>query len=73
MYELGVAAYTRVMVGDVTTGLSIFDQLIRLVEYRFSSERAFVSEIVPELGTLFERLVAEHTHASTPEEDYFLS
>ena len=69
MYELGVAAYTRVMVGDVATGLSIFDQLIRLIEYRFSSERAFVSEIVPQLGTLFERLVAEYTQASMSDVD----
>ena len=35
------------------TGSGHRDQLIRLVEYRFSSERAFVSGIVPELGTLF--------------------
>ena len=69
IYELGVAAYTRVMAGDVATGSSIFDQLMRLMEYRFASEADFLSGIVPQLGTLFEWLVAECTQANMSDVD----
>ena len=60
MHEMGVAAYTRVLAGDVDAGQKVFDELARLMEYRFGSAPAFINETLPELKTMFERLVAEH-------------
>ncbi len=62
IYEMGVAAYSRVVAGDVNTGSRIFDELTGLLEYRFASESHFTDTIIPELRTMFERMVAEHDH-----------
>ena len=60
IHEMGVAAYTRVLAGDVDAGKQVFDALVRLMEYRFGSTPAFISATLPELETMFERLVAAH-------------
>ena len=62
VYELGVAAYTRVMAGDSATGLSVFNHLSRLMEHRFGSQAIFVNEFIPQLRILFERLVEGQDH-----------
>ena len=61
IYELGSAAYTRVVMGDATTGADIFAQMISLIHARFRPEADFVTGIVPELQVLFDRLVVANT------------
>ncbi len=58
IYELGSAAYTRVVMGDATTGTEIFGQMKSLIQARFAAETDFVTNIAPELQVLFDRLVA---------------
>ncbi len=70
IHEMGVAAYTRVLEGDVDAAQNVFDELARLMEYRFGSTNELVNETLPELKTLFDRLVAAHgTYQSTTVDD----
>ena len=67
IHEMGVAAYTRVLAGDVDAGQRVFDDLARLMEHRFGSTPAMINHTLPELKTLFGRLVAAHDiyHSTT--------
>ena len=61
IYELGRAAYTRVLAGDANTGAEIFVQTISLIQARYAPESGFVTGIAPELQLLFDRLVSSNT------------
>ena len=61
IYELGSAAYTRVIMGDADTGTEMFRQMKSLIQSRFAAETNFVTTIAPELQVLFDRMVAATT------------
>ncbi|MCY4558290.1 MAG: hypothetical protein OXF79_18330 [Chloroflexi bacterium] len=67
MHEMGVAAYTRVLAGDVDAGTRVFDAMVRLMEHRFGSASPLITGTVPELRTMFESLVAANDvyHSTT--------
>ena len=58
LYELGVAAYTRALAGDVDTARHILGQMILTLRDRYPTSEAFLQAIVPQLETLLERLIA---------------
>ena len=57
IYELGTAAYMRALAGDIDTARAVFDQMVALIRSRYRPDSGFVANVVPELTTMFDRLI----------------
>ena len=60
LYELGTAAVTRALAGDVETARAILSSMVTLISTQFQPESHMIQNISPQLEMLFELLIASN-------------